>query len=337
MKRILYILVISTIVASCGSDVHINKSEFRGEAFGTTYSIIVTDTKTVDLHSEIDSVVQVVNRSLSTYIPTSDISKINRGDNSIIVDHMFRDVFNLSEQIYEKTQGYFDPTVGVLVNAWGFGPGKQIEINDHIIDSLMNYVGYSKVKMTDDFRIIKDHPSIYFDFNAIAKGYAIDRLGSALDQRGLKNYLIEVGGEILCKGINTASKKEWIVGIDDPLAEDRTNPIRLIKLKDRALASSGNYRKFREDPETGEKYVHTINALTGYTQNSKVLAVSVLANDCGTADGYATAFMAMGLEKTKELVQSDVSLDAFVVYLDESDRTTTWASEGFKEAFLSRE
>lgn len=337
MKRIFYIVVLSFFVVSCGSDVHFNKSQFRGEAFGTTYSIIVTDTKTVDLHTEIDSVIQVVNQSLSTYIPNSDISKINQGDTSIVVDHMFRDVFNLSDEIYQKTSGYFDPTVGVLVNAWGFGPGKQIDMNEHIIDSLMNYVGYSKVKMTDDFRIIKDHPSIYFDFNAIAKGYAIDRLGAALDQRGLENYLIEVGGEILSKGINTVSKKEWVVGIDDPLAEDRSNPIRLLKLKDRALASSGNYRKFRVDPSSGEKYVHTINALTGYTMNSKVLAVSVLANDCGTADGYATAFMAMGLEKTKQLIESDASLDAFVVYLDEADQTAIWASEGFKEAFLSRE
>ncbi len=337
MKRFLNILALSFLVVSCGSDVHINKSQFRGEAFGTTYSIIVTDTKSVDLHFEIDSVIQVVNQSLSTYIPTSDISKINQGDTTIVVDHMFRDVFNLSDEIYQKTSGYFDPTVGIFVNAWGFGPGKQIDMNDHIIDSLMNYVGYSKVKMTDDLRIVKEHPSIYFDFNAIAKGYAIDRLGVALDQRGLENYLIEVGGEIVTKGINTASNKNWVVGIDDPLAEDRLNPIRLLQLKDRALASSGNYRKFRVDPITGEKYVHTINALTGYTQNSKVLAVSVLANDCATADGYATAFMAMGLEKTKKLIESDASLDAFVVYLDETDQTAIWASEGFKSAFLSKE
>ncbi len=337
MKRILLIFIVVLTLVSCSSDIHINKSQFRGEAFGTTYSIIVTDTKSVDLHSEIDSVIKVVNQSLSTYIPTSDISRINRGDKTVVVDYMFRDVFNLSEEIYKKTEGYFDPTVGVLVNAWGFGPGEQIEMNEHSIDSLMNYVGYSKVKMTDDFRIIKDHPSIYFDFNAIAKGYAIDRLGVALDRRGLDNYLIEVGGEILSKGINLASKKEWVVGIDDPLAEDRSHPIRLLKLKDKALASSGNYRKFREDPSTGEKYVHTINALTGYTQNSKVLAVSVLANDCATADGYATSFMAMGLIKTQELVYSDASLDAFVVYLDEAGQTATWASEGFKEAFLSKE
>ncbi len=337
MNKFLYILTLSYLVVSCGSNVYINKSQFRGEAFGTTYSIIVTDNKSVDLHFEIDSVIKVVNQSMSTYIPSSDISRINRGDTRVLVDHMFRDVFELSDQIYQKTGGYFDPTVGVLVNAWGFGPGEKMDLTDMKVDSLMQYVGYSKVKLTEDHHIVKEHPSIYFDFNAIAKGYAIDRLGVALDQRGLKNYLIEVGGEIVTKGINTASNKEWVVGIDDPLAEDRSNPIRLIQLKDRALASSGNYRKFRVDPETGVKYVHTINALTGYTQNSNVLAVSVLADNCATADGYATAFMAMGLEKTMNLVQGDSKLEAFVVYLDEDNQTATWASEGFKSAFLSKE
>lgn len=336
--RILTLLLVTLSMISCrDNDVSMVKSQFNGEAFGTTYSIIVTGTKTVDLHKEIDSVIEVVNQSMSTYMPTSDISKINRGDISVQVDHMFEEVFLLSERIHRKTDGYFDPTVGILVNAWGFGPGEQLELTDHKIDSLMNYVGYSKVKLTADRYIEKEHPSIYFDFNAIAKGYAIDRLGVALSRKGLENYLIEVGGEIITRGINTNSNKEWVVGIDDPLAKDRTSPIRLLKLKDRALASSGNYRKFRVDPNTGEKYVHTINALTGYTQNSKVLAVSVLANDCATADGYATSFMAMGLDKTKVLIADDESLDAFVVYLDDDDNTQIWASDGFKSAFLSVE
>lgn len=336
MKHFIVVFV-AIILISCGSDVPINKFQFRGEAFGTSYSIIITDTKSVDLHFEIDSVIKVVNQSMSTYIPTSDISKINQGDSTVVVDPMFRAVFELSNELYIKTGGYFDPTVGVLVNAWGFGPGEKLDLNPHRIDSLMTYVGYSKVKLTDDHRIVKEHPAIYFDFNAIAKGYAIDRLGATLDQKGFKNYLVEVGGEIITKGINTVSAKEWVVGIDDPSAEDRSNPIRLLSLKNRALASSGNYRKFRVDPETGQKYVHTINAFTGYTENSNVLAVSVLAKDCATADGYATSFMAMGLEKTQKFLENEPDLEAFVVYLDQANQTTTWASEGFKSVFLSKE
>lgn len=336
MRKLYYILIVTLVFSSCRPEDTV-KSIFNGEAFGTTYSIVVTDTKAVDLHFEIDSVIAVVNQSMSTYIPTSDISKINRGDSSVVVDHMFEEVYKLSETIYNKTGGYFDPTVGVLVNAWGFGPGKMMELNDKKIDSLMNYVGFSKVKITDDHRIEKQHPSIYFDFNAIAKGYAIDRIGVALDHKGLKNYLIEVGGEVLSKGYNTDSNKQWVVGIDDPQAIDRSNPIRLLTLSNKALASSGNYRKYRIDPKTGEKYVHTINALTGYTENSKVLAVSVLANDCATADGYATSFMAMGLKKTMELVQSDPALEAYVVYLDQYDLTQSWSSKGFKAVFLPKE
>jgi len=330
--------IIAILFSSCkNNDQQIYKSQFNGEAFGTTYSIIITGSETVDVHQEIDSVIRVVNQSMSTYIPTSDISRINKGDTSVVVDHMFEEVFLLSATVHQKTGGYFDPTVGVLVNAWGFGPGKQIALNDRKIDSLMTYVGFSKVQLTENRQLIKSNPAIYFDFNAIAKGYAIDRLGKVLSDKGFDNYLIEVGGELITKGINTSSKKPWVVGIDDPLAKDRSHPIRLLTLKNKALASSGNYRKFRVDPISGEKYVHTINPLTGYTQNSKVLAVSVLANDCATADAYATSFMAMGLQKTKALIASEDELDAFVVYLDEENQMQTLSSKGFKSAFLSKE
>ena len=303
-----------------------------GPALGTSFNIIYLTHEPLDLQTEIDSVFQVVNQSMSTYIPTSDISKINNGDSTLQVDHMFREVFELSKDVYEKSKGFFDPTVGVLVDAWGFGPGKQVELDSSRVDSLLNYVGFDKVRITDDSRIIKKHSQIRFDFNAVAKGYAIDRLGSLLDQKELDHYLIEVGGELLARGENRQKRKPWVVGIDDPQVTDSRRLIRTIHLEDRAMASSGNYRKFRVDSITGEKYVHTIDPKTGFTKNSKVLSVSVLAENCARADAFATAFMATELFESQAILEEEDDLDAYIIYLGENGEVQEFMTEGFSEA-----
>ena len=307
----------------------INKA--TGQALGTTYSIIYFSNQEQSFETEIDSVFKAVNQSLSTYIPNSDISKINNGDSSVKVDHMFKEVFTLSKDIYKATDGYFDPTVGVLVNAWGFGPERKIEMDSVKIDSLLKYVGFDKVSLSKDGIVKKTHPNIYFDFNAIAKGYAIDRLAVMLDDRGVDNYLIEVGGELVAKGTNVTKKKPWVVGIDDPEITEGRELKMLINLKDRALASSGNYRKFRIDERTGIKYVHTIDPKTGYTKNSNTLGVTVLADNCAMADAYATAFMAMDLEKAFNVISKNRTLEAYIIYIDEQGQTQEFLTSGFEE------
>lgn len=301
-----------------------------GEALGTTYSIIYLSDRELDYGSELDSIFDVINRSMSTYIPSSDISKINRGDSTVVVDQMFRDVFELSDKIYKASGGYFDPTVGVLVNAWGFGPGKELEMNGKRVDSLLDYVGFDKVTITPENRIIKTDPHIYFDFNAIAKGYTVDRLAVLMDQKGIRNYLIEVGGELVAKGENRIKGKKWTVAIDDPQMDGERTSKRTVYMKDVAMASSGNYRKSRIDPETGAKYVHTIDPLTGYTKNSNILAVTVVARDCATADAYATAFMAMDLEKSKAIISDHPEMEAYIIYLDPSGQVVEYMTDGFK-------
>ena len=331
MSRYVIVLLLGV---SCFSSCKDNPSEFRnvnaGGALGTSYSIISITSEKVQLQEQIDSVFTVINQSLSTYLPESDISKINRGDSTLTVDHMFREVFALSKEIYEDTEGYFDPTVGTLVNAWGFGPEVQMELDCAKVDSLLRYVGFGKVALTADHTIKKADPKVYMDFNAIAKGYAIDRLAAMLDERNVEHYLIEVGGELVAKGINSIKGKPWVVGIDDPQMDTERTTKLLINLKDKALASSGNYRKFRVDERTGKKYVHTINPKTGFTQNSNTLAVTILANDCATADGYATAFMAMELSEAFKLINKNVDLDAYIVYLDEHGETQEFLTKGFK-------
>jgi len=311
------------------------KNQTWGNALGTTYSIIYISDESLDYQQEIDSVFQVLNQSMSTYIPTSDISKINDGDSTVVVDDMFKEVFDISSEVHKASNGYFDPTVGVLANAWGFGPGEQLELDSLRVDSLLRYVGWEKVRLNSDNTITKTHPSIRFDFNAVAKGYAIDRLGAMLDEKGIKNYLVEVGGEVLAKGKNLDSGKQWTVGIDDPQVETGRQLKQIVSLEDAAMASSGNYRKFRVDSETGEKYVHTINPITGYTKNSNVLATSVVAKTCAVADAYATSFMAMDLEDSKQVLENHDELEAYIIYLDENGETQEFFTPGF-EALVSQ-
>ena len=332
MRNSNVLLGIFLLFAACNSGPKTpEKQILRGDALGTTYGISYISKTPLLTSAAMDSLLQVVNQSMSTYWPDSDISSINRGDTSVTVEPMFREVFQYSEQIFKATEGYFDPTVGPLVNAWGFGPEKALEMTPNRVDSLMAYVGFSKVSLLPSGKIEKSDPAIYFDFNAIAKGYTLDRIALVLDRLGMTDYLIELGGELVAKGRNTISEKQWLVGIDHPKNEDRNNPIVLVQLEDRALASSGNYRKFRVDPETGEKFVHTINPLTGYSENSATLAASVLAPNCALADGYATAFMAMGYEKAITLAASLEDIEVYLIFVNTEGALDQYMSEGFKQ------
>lgn len=334
MRKYIIIMVFGGLLFSCNTNESGVRNHNVGEALGTSYSIITITPNEEDFQQQIDSVFAVINQSLSTYIPESDISRINTGDSTVVVDKMFQDVFELSKKIYEETDGYFDPTVGTLVNAWGFGPERQIDLDSLKIDSLLEYVGFNKVRLTPKNMVFKENPGIYLDFNAVAKGYAIDRLAAMLDAKGIKNYLIEVGGELVAKGNNAVKKKSWVVGIDDPEVKVGRRSKILIHLNDKALASSGNYRKFRIDEATGKKYVHTVNPKTGFTQSSNTLGVTILANTCAAADAYATAFMAMDLSEAFKLINKNEDVEAYIVYLGENGETQEFLTKGFKELVI---
>jgi len=331
-RRMNLLILCTGFIFSCTpKETKAIKNQNVGGALGTSYNIIYIADEELDYQQEIDSLFAAVNKSMSTYIPDSDISKINKGDSTLVVDEMFQEVFQLSKEIYEKTNGYFDPTVGTLVNAWGFGPGKQISLDSTGVDSLMNFVGFDKVSMTEERTVQKENSNIYFDFNAIAKGYAIDRLAILMDQKGIQNYLLEVGGEVVGKGENTANQRPWGIAVQDPQNERAKISIQL---KDRAMASSGNYRKFWVDSVTGKKYVHTIDPKTGFTKNANTLAVNILAPGCAEADAYATAFMAMDLDDSISFLRNQVGLDAYIIYLDDQGETQQFMTLGFKKVVL---
>ncbi len=318
---------------SCKKNVYFENRN-SGSALGTSYSIIFYDTELRDYSKEIDSLFVAMNKSMSTYKDDSDISKINRGDSTLVIDHMFEEVFELSKRMNKQTNGNFDPTVGVLVNAWGFGQGKQIDLDSTKVDSLLEFVGFNKVRLESDKTIHKNNLDILFDFNAVAKGYTVDRLGVLLDQKGIKNYLIEVGGELTTKGINKVKNKDFVVGIDNPRASDRSVPISKINLKNKSMASSGNYRHYRVDEKTGKRYVHTIDPITGFSKNSNVLAVSVLADSCAEADAFATSFMVMDLDESMELLSRVTNIDAYFIYVGVNGETRFFSTDGFSKVML---
>ena len=302
-----------------------------GQALGTTYSIKYYSSKDLSLKQALDSIFERVNQSMSTYREDSDISRLNRGDSTVVVDSLFQQVFKISKEVYEASNGYFDPTVGDLVNQYGFGPETGPKAIDSVtIDSLMQFVGFEKINLEGN-RIIKDAPEIYLDFNAIAKGYTIDLIGHYLDSRGVEDYLIELGGELLAKGINQKTSAYWSVGIDDPEQTEERVLTVAVELRDRAMATSGNYRKHRLDLNTNTRFVHTINPLTGFAQKNDLLSVTILAENCALADAYATAFMAMGYDLSKMLLSRVEDLDAYLIYATLDGEMKEYATPGFEE------
>jgi len=332
--KYLYLFLLGFFFISCEDGV--SERSVSGEALGTTFQIKYFSEEEFPIENDLDSIFEAINRSMSTYREDSDISRINQGDSLVKVDTMFKKVFDLSYQVFRESNGYFDPTVGDLVNMYGFGPEKGItHIDSSTVDSLMSFVGLQKIRITEDGVLQKEAPQIYLDFNAIAKGYAIDVIGHYLEEQGVQNFLIELGGELLAKGMNLSKDSEWTVGIDDPQqVEGNRTLIAALELKDRAMATSGNYRKTRIDSLTGQMYVHTINPRSGYPEKSNLLGASVLAENCALADAYATAFMAMGLERSKKLLGELDNVDAYLLSSTPDGKIDIFATEGFTDALL---
>jgi len=305
------------------------KVMFQGETQGTYYAVTYFDPEGRDFQTKIDSILRAFDLSVSMWVPESIISKLNYGDSLVQTDDWFVDIFRGSVEIAEKTGGAFDFTVGPLVNAWGFGFKGKRKMSQAIVDSLLQYVDYKMVSLDSRNRIIKP-AAVRFDFNAIAQGYSVDVLGDFLTSNGVENYLVDIGGEVLGKGCKPG-QIPWLVGIENPAADSLSERSinTKVKLTGIALATSGNYRKYYE--EDGIRYSHTIDPKTGYPVRHNLLSVSVLANDCATADGYATAFMVMGYEKARAFVEGDPELEAFFITDGGSGLFLTHATEGFEE------
>ncbi|MCF6222840.1 MAG: FAD:protein FMN transferase [Flavobacteriaceae bacterium] len=325
MKKIIVFFAFFFFIA-CDNKDNTKYFKLEGRALGTTYHITYKQTNKIGL-KKIDSLIFLVNKSLSTYIPNSDISKINKGDTTVVIDEMFQEVFKKSEKIYKETNGAFDPTIGVLVNAWGFGPGKELNnLNKKQIDSLLLYVGFDKLSIKNN-KVYKKYTQTYLDFNAIAKGYAVDIIGRFLELNNSNDYLVEIGGEIRARGKNDKGLL-WKIAIEKPNFDGSRSFQTVLELNNESIATSGNYRKFKIDKKTGEKYAHTIDTKTGYPSKSNLLSASVIAKlDCADVDGYATAFMAMGFEKSVIFLEEHTHLKSFLIYSDKNGKIKTYTTK----------
>lgn len=330
IKRFLSFISLLLIFSSCKK----NEPTFftiQGEAQGSTYSVKYIAEEELVTKKQLDAILLDFDMSLSTYRQDSKISKINAGDSTVVVDDFFVETFKASHQIFKETNGLFDPTIGVLVNAYGFGPSHERKnLNQNQIDSLLNFVGFDKVKLNANKTITKTHKETYFDFNAIAQGYSVDVVVDFLKSKGIENGIVEIGGEIVGFGKNTIDAKNWVIGIDDPLQkpEGRTL-ITKIKIENLGMATSGNYRKVITDSITGEKFVHTINPKTGKSQKGNILSATVLATTCKMADGYATAFMVMDIKQGIEFATNHPELYVLLIYRDENNKVQQFKNKRF--------
>lgn len=326
MKRISYFLIL-LLLFSCKQES--KNTIISGEVFGTTYGVQYFSEQHENYQKQFDSLFHIINSSMSTYKADSDISKVNRNE-AFKVDAHFKHVFNASKDIYKATDGIFDPTIGVLVNAWDFGPeGKIMALDSLKIDSLMLSVGLDKVILHNN-KIIKENPSTFIDFNAIAKGYGVDVIAEFLESQNIKDYIVEIGGEIRCKGQNFEKQKPWKVGVELPHFDEEQSLLKAVSLYNEAMATSGTYRKFKTD-SLGNRYSHILDPKTGYPSKTNLLSISVISKDCMTADAYATAFKAMGMEKVKTFLNSHPEIKAFLIFENDENELETLSLNGFPE------
>ncbi|MBC6409441.1 MAG: FAD:protein FMN transferase [Ekhidna sp.] len=330
-KRTLLVFGIGLILAFLiFTFVRSNSPQLR-QLSGQTMGAIIYNVKYIGLlddmlQTEVDSVLNAFNQSLSTYIPDSEISDLNNTGKLTFRSPYFYPVLAISKEIFNKTNGAFDPTVGPLINAWGFGPEEQIPDLDSVaVDSLLNMTGFEGLSFNEERATLQENYRL--DFSAVAKGYAVDLIGELLEGKGIENYLVEIGGEVRCRGVNKENKS-WSLGIEDPtVAIDERELLAIVRLKDFSLATSGNYRNYYE--KDGRVYAHIIDPRTGYTTRHNLLSASVFASDCMTADAYATALMVLGPEVSQELVERE-DIEAILVFQEEDGSLGSYVSTGIQ-------
>ena len=306
-----YLILVFITFFSCSE---LKKTSLTGLIYGTSYNIQFYSSGNSNYSNEIVDVFNEIDMSMSTYKKTSIISRVNN-NNSVQLDDHFKNVFGFSKKIYEITGGRFDPSIGLLVNYWGFGPEKfildsKINPNDQFT-YLLSKTGFNRFEIIDN-KLSRPKDS-YIDFNAIAKGYAVDEVAKFLKNKQIDNYLVEIGGEINSLGINIDKNKPWLVAIDMPRFDGDRSNYSSLELNNVSLASSGTYRKFKID-SMGNRYAHIINPLTGYPTKTNILSVTVKASSCIEADAYATAIHSMNIEEIKEFFSFNNNLSSLVIF-----------------------
>lgn len=328
-----YLILFTALLLSCtsGSKRDYHYYQELGEIFTTGYNIKYAYNRS--LKEEILSELHKFDMSLNPFKENSIITKVNRNE-PVEPDSFFLKVFRRAEEISRTTSGKFDITVSPLINAWGFGFQNMDSITPEIIDSLKEFVGYEKISVSAEGNITKTDPRVEINTSAIAKGYACDVVADLLESYGIENYMVEIGGEVTAKGVNDKGEC-WRIGVDKPI-DDATGMLHdlqtVLSLCDKSLATSGNYRNYYI--KDGKKYAHTIDPVTGYPSQLDILGASVIADDCMTADAYATAFMVMGMERSIEIAKEISGLHYYFIYEKNDGSFGVKYSDGFEQFFI---
>ena len=317
------------MLASCGKQP--KKMVLQGLAQGSYYAVTYYDEQGRNFQQGIDSIFNAIDMSVNLWVDSSVISKVNRNEETVL-DQIFIDNFNIAQKAAELSDGYFDPTISPIVAAWGFSYKDGDSITPQLIDSLKQLVDYRKVRI-ENGKVIKENPAMTLDFNAVAQGYTSDLIAAFLDSCGIKNYLIDTGGEIMARG-EKPNGKPWIVGIEKPAENEGSEQVvqTRITLRDKGLVTSGSTRKYVE--RNGKRYSHCINPKTGYPVEHQLLSVTVLAENSVWADALASICMVMGLEQSLPLIESLEGVEAYYIFVNDDNEFETFSTEGFKALLI---
>ena len=332
MKPFMLIFLFFAIaISSCqllDKEVQYKKIVKTGEAQGSYYAITYYDSLNRDFGFQIDSLLEAFDQSCSNYQMESIISKVNRNE-EVELDSLFIGNFVMAQEVARETQGDFDITVRPLVELWGFGLKHSDSVTTGEVDSIMSFIGYKKVRL-ENGQIIKSDPRIMIDYNAIAQGYSVDVMANFLKSKGIEHFLVDIGGELY--GCNAKiGGAPWKVGIERPKDGETYGESlsAVITIKNRGLATSGNYRKYYI--RDGIKYAHTINPHSGYPVQHSLLSATVLAPNAALADAYATAFMVMGVTKARLVLTRHPELDVYLIYADKEGSYRSFLTPGLNE------
>ena len=302
------------------------KIVLEGLAQGSYYAVTYYDEQNRSFQHEIDSIFRAVDMSVNLWVDSSVISKVNRNE-EVVLDPIFIDNFNIAQEAAALSDGYFDPTISPIVAAWGFSYKNGDSLTPQLIDSLRLLVDYRKVRI-EDGRVVKENPAMTLDFNAIAQGYTSDLIASFLESRGITNYLVDTGGEVMARG-GKPNGQPWIVGIEKPADNWDSEQVvhTRVALLDKGLVTSGSTRKYVE--RDGKRYSHCIDPKTGYPVEHNVLSATVLAQNSVWADALASICMVMGMEKSLPIIESMDGVEAYYIFVNEDNELVTFATEGF--------
>ena len=312
--------------------------EVEGKGGSVAYRVKYISADSTDLKPAIDSLVKVVDHSISSYNKESIVAKINQGLVATKANDHFKRAFATAQKVWKESGGFYDPTVGILVNAWGFGkeliqPVSKLP-TEHEIDSLKKYVGFEKVHISDDDYVKKQNPAIQLDLTSVLRGYTADVISDFLKSKGIENFSVKVDGQTIVEGKDVVNNTPWKVEAEDPYELNDDYKEVILHLNNESVSTDENYRRVWIDGN-GKRFVHIINPFTGYPMTGEMVSATVIAKTAVESDAYSTMFMIIGLEKSKEFLAKHPELKALLVYSDQNNEVKTYKTQNIEPLIVT--